>query len=34
MSAATTREPNQSYRDVLRNRHVAGLLLVDLLAGC
>jgi len=24
MSAAATREANRSYRDVLRNRHVAG----------
>src|SRR6266516_1861984 len=32
MSAAATHEPNRSYRDVLRNRHVAGLLLGDLLA--
>lgn len=31
-TAATTREDNRSYRDVLRNRHVAGLLLGDLLA--
>jgi hypothetical protein len=31
MSAAT-HEANWSYRDVLRNRHVAGLLLGDLLA--
>jgi hypothetical protein len=34
MSAATMRKPNRSYQDVLRNRHVAGLLLGDLLAGC
>ena len=27
-----THEANRSYRDVLRNRHVAGLLLGDLLA--
>jgi hypothetical protein len=32
MSAAATHEANRSYRDVLRNRHVAGLLLGDLLA--
>jgi MFS family permease len=32
MSAAATHEPNRSYRDVLRSRHVAGLLLGDLLA--
>ncbi len=32
MSAAETREANRSYRDVLRDRHVAGLLLGDLLA--
>jgi MFS family permease len=31
-SAAATQEPNRSYRDVLRDRHVAGLLLGDLLA--
>src|SRR4030095_5927159 len=31
-TAATTRETNKSCRDVLRNRHVAGLLLGDLLA--
>jgi hypothetical protein len=29
MSAAATHEANRSYRDVLRNRHVAGLLLGD-----
>jgi len=29
---AATREANRSYRDVLRDRHVAGLLLGDLLA--
>jgi len=29
MSAAATYEANRSYRDVLRNRHVAGLLLGD-----
>ena len=32
VSAAATHEANRSYRDVLRNRHVAGLLLGDLLA--
>ena len=32
MPAVTTHEANRSYRDVLRNRHVAGLLLGDLLA--
>src|SRR5262245_2877274 len=32
MSAPATHEANRSYRDVLRNRHVAGLLLGDLLA--
>src|SRR5215831_10608717 len=32
MSAAAAHETNRSYRDVLRNRHVAGLLLGDLLA--
>ena len=32
MSAAATPEANRSYRDVLRNRHVAGLLLGDLLS--
>jgi hypothetical protein len=32
MPAAATLEANQSYRDVLRNRRVAGLLLGDLLA--
>jgi MFS family permease len=32
MSVAATHEANRSYRDVLRNRHVAGLLLGDLLA--
>jgi len=32
MSAAATLEANRSYREVLRNRHVAGLLLGDLLA--
>ena len=32
MSAAAAHEPNRAYRDVLRNRHVAGLLLGDLLA--
>jgi MFS family permease len=31
-SLAESHEANQSYRDVLRNRHVAGLLLGDLLA--
>ena len=29
MSAAATHEPSRSYRDVPRNRHVAGLLLAD-----
>ncbi|GAA4080056.1 MFS transporter [Nonomuraea soli] len=34
MSTETSsRETNRSYRDVLRNRHLAGLLLGDLLAG-
>jgi MFS family permease len=32
MSAAATHKANRSYREVLRNRHVAGLLLGDLLA--
>jgi MFS family permease len=32
MSAAGTQENNRSYRDVLRNREIAGLLLGDLLA--
>ena len=32
MPAAATHEANRSYRDVLRNRRVAGLLLGDLLA--
>lgn len=32
MTATATREANQSYREVLRNRRVAGLLLGDLLA--
>src|SRR5215467_1836104 len=32
MSAAAVHEANRSYRDVLRDRHVAGLLLGDLLA--
>jgi hypothetical protein len=32
VSAAAAHEPNRAYRDVLRNRHVAGLLLGDLLA--
>jgi MFS family permease len=31
MASATSRETNRSYRDVLRNRQVAGLLLGDLL---
>ena len=32
MTAAATREANRSYREVLRNRQVAGLLLGDLLS--
>lgn len=32
MSTETTRATNRSYREVLRNKHVAGLLLGDLLA--
>src|SRR5262245_12405648 len=32
MSAAATHEANRSYREVLRNRRVAGLLLGDVLA--
>jgi hypothetical protein len=32
MSTAATHEVNRSYRDVLRDRHLAGLLLGDLLA--
>jgi MFS family permease len=33
MATGATREANRSYREVLRNRQVAGLLLGDLLAG-
>src|SRR5215470_16149453 len=32
VSAASTGEANRSYREVLRDKHVAGLLLGDLLA--
>ena len=31
-NSIVTQQANRSYRDVLRNRHVAGLLLGDLLA--